>query len=66
MAKQLQNMLRRSGAGGGGRGLPGGVSWGAGLLLGAGALGFGVQQSIYTGLYVCSRSTVCVCVCVEL
>ena len=47
MARQLQNILKRSG--GGGRGLPGGVSWGAGLLLGAGALGFGVQQSIYTG-----------------
>ncbi|CAI8053731.1 Prohibitin-2 [Geodia barretti] len=47
MAKQLQNILRRSG-GGGGRGMPGGVSWGAGLLLGAGALGFGVQQSVYT------------------
>ena len=49
MAKQLQNILRRSG-GGGGRGMPGGVSWGAGLLLGAGALGFGVQQSVYTGI----------------
>jgi hypothetical protein len=48
MAKQLQNILRRTG-GGGGRGMPGGVSWGAGLLLGAGALGFGIQQSVYTG-----------------
>jgi prohibitin 2 len=47
MAKQLQNILRRTG-GGGGRGMPGGVSWGAGLLLGAGALGFGIQQSVYT------------------
>lgn len=47
MARQLQNILRR---GGGGRGVPGGVSWGAGLLLGAGALGFGIQQSIYTGI----------------
>ena len=51
MAKQLQSILKRS-AGGGGRGVPGGVSWGAGLLLGAGALGFAVQQSVYTGTYV--------------
>ena len=47
MARQLQNMLNRTA--GGGRGMPGGVSWGAGLLLGAGALGFGIQQSVYTG-----------------
>ena len=48
MARQVQNILRRT-SGGGGRGMPGGVSWGAGLLLGAGALGFGVKQCIYTG-----------------
>ena len=47
MAKQLQNILKKSA--GGGRGVPGGVSWGAGLLLGAGALAFGLQQSMYTG-----------------
>ena len=46
MARQLQNMLKQTG---GGRGVPGGASWGAGLLLGAGALGFGIQQSVYTG-----------------
>lgn len=51
MAKQLQNMLKRS-AGGGGRGLPGGFTWGTGLLIGAGALGFGIQQSVYTGMCV--------------
>ena len=39
-------MLKQTG---GGRGVPGGASWGAGLLLGAGALGFGIQQSVYTG-----------------
>lgn len=49
MAKQLQNILKRS-SGSGGRGMPGGVSWGAGLLMGAGALGFAIQQSVYTGI----------------
>ena len=42
MARQLQSILKRGK-------VPGGASWGMGLLLGAGALGFGVQQSIYTG-----------------
>ena len=51
MAKQLQSILKRS-AGGGGRGMPGGISWGAGLLVGAGALGFAIQQSVYTGICV--------------
>ena len=46
---------------GSGQGLLGGVTWGASLLLGAGTLGFGVQQRIYTGLYVCRLQCVCVC-----
>ena len=53
MAKQLQNILRRTGGGtgggGGGKGGSKGLSLGMGLLLGAGAIGFGAQQSMYTG-----------------
>ena len=65
-------MLRWPGVGGGGGGggarAAEGVTWGASLLLRAGTLGFGVQQRIYTGLYVCTLQCVCacVCVCVEL
>lgn len=46
MAKQVQNILKR---GKGSGGLPGGISWGMGLLVGAGAVGFGIQQAMYTG-----------------